>query len=297
MFKRKIIIITGPTASGKSDITLRLAKEVNGVIINGDSRQVYKELEIGTAKPTFEKTTNNISYIDNIPHYLYSTVSIKEKYTVYDYQKDAYSILKALPDEQVPIIVGGTGLYIDSLFFNYELTENISNDSYKKYSLDELKELIGEKKLSKLNESDRENPRRLVRILQKIHSHSYKEKDNRKEKALNALYFVVDIEPEELNRKIEKRVEVMFEKGLIEENRRLLKYKELNLPALNTIGYQEFDGYFENKKDLEQVKQEIINHSRQYAKRQRTWFRKNNYAIWINNYKDIKKMCKEFLLN
>ncbi len=296
MFNRKIIVITGQTASGKSDIALKLAKEINGVIINGDSRQIYKELTIGTAKPILQRAIGNISYIENIPHYLYSALSIEQRYTVYDYQKDVRSILKKLPKEKVPIIVGGTGLYIDSVFFNYDLQKNTSNDTYQSYTLEQLKELVGEKELSKLNSSDKENARRLIRILQKRNSKTDKVENEKLTKPVNGIYFVLDIPTEEINKKIERRVYKMFEQGLIEENRKLLKFRKQNLPALNTIGYQEFDGYFEKRKSIKQVKEEIINHTKQYAKRQRTWFKRNRNAILVKTYDEIEKKCKEFLL-
>ncbi|MBP5204659.1 tRNA (adenosine(37)-N6)-dimethylallyltransferase MiaA, partial [bacterium] len=120
----KLIVIAGTTASGKSQIALDLAKKRDCVIINADSRQVYKEISIGTAKPTFQDYKDNIGYIDNIPHYLYSYVSVKEDYNLYRYQKDAYNTLKNIPPNKVPILVGGTGLYIDSVVYNYKLVEH-----------------------------------------------------------------------------------------------------------------------------------------------------------------------------
>jgi len=296
MYNQKIIVIAGPTASGKSRAALKLAKKVNGVIINGDSRQIYKELNIGTAKPIPQEIQNGIWYIQGIPHYLYSFVSISTRYTVYDYQKDTYSLLKTLPEEKIPIITGGTGLYIDSVFFRYNLTKETYSNKYALYSLEELKDMLGSEELEKLNESDKENPRRLSRILQKKSlgiptGYSNIQNDN----INKGLYFVLDLPKEILQKRIQERVEKMFDDGLVKENKRLRESFNKNLPALKTIGYQEFDDYFDGKKNLEETKLEIIKHTNQYAKRQRTWFRRNKNAIWTNNYLDIENKTIETL--
>jgi tRNA dimethylallyltransferase len=291
MHNQQIIVIAGPTASGKSQLALQIAKRINGVIINGDSRQIYKEMNIGTAKPIPDEVKNGIWYIQGVPHYLYSFVSISTRYTVYNYQKDVYSLFKTLPKEKIPIITGGTGLYIDSVFFHYNLKKEFISNKYASYSLDELKEILGEDELEKLNESDRENPRRLLRILQKRNSGiPIINKNLQNTTTDNGLYFVLDLPKEILQERIRIRVEKMFEDGLKEENEQLRKLFSKDLPAFQTIGYKEFDDYFDGEKDLETVKTDIIKHTNQYAKRQRTWFRRNKNAIWIDKYSDIEKL-------
>jgi tRNA dimethylallyltransferase len=284
-YSNPIIVIAGPTASGKSGIAIDLAKEIDGVIINADSRQIYKEISIGTAKPSKEE-------ISEIPHFLYDHISVKDNYNIYRYQKDVSNFLKTLPKNKIPILVGGTGLYIDSVIFNYKLTENDSRDmdsggkenggrrreELNTLSVKELKSLVGKKTLEKLNESDRNNPVRLVRIIEKG------EISEEKGKTLNHKYFVIDIEKEKLEDRIIKRVETMFENELLEENI-MIREKGLDkYPALKTIGYQEFDNYFRKKKNLEEVKLDIIRNTSRYAKRQRTWFRRHEHAIWTNDY-------------
>lgn len=298
MHNQEIIVIAGPTASGKSHAALKLAKKINGVVINGDSRQIYKELNIGTAKPVPQEIVNDTWYIQGIPHYLYSFVSISTRYTVYDYQRDAYSLLKTLPKEKIPIITGGTGLYIDSVFFQYNLVKESFSNNYASYSLKELKDMLGTQELEKLNKSDKENPRRLIRILQKKNSGMLTEYQSTQNHNLDkGLYFVLDLPKEILQKRIQERVEKMFNDGLLEENRKLRELFDKNLPALKTIGYQEFDDYFDGKKSLEETKAEIIKHTNQYAKRQRTWFRRNKNAIWVSNYFDIEnKVLKALLL-
>ena len=207
-----IIVIAGPTASGKSDLAIRLAKEIDGEIINGDSRQVYKELTIGTAKPS--KKERSI-----VPHHLYDYISVKEDFNIYKYQKDFNKLLKSFPKKKIPILVGGSGLYIDSVIFNYELKEEKPSkkerderERLNKLSVKELQKLVSDidpKLLKKLNKSDRNNPIRLIRIIER-EGEILNKKEPKKHK-----YFVIDLDKKLLNKKIETRVEKMFEMGLL----------------------------------------------------------------------------------
>ena len=151
MLKHKIIVLTGCTASGKSSIGIKLAKKIDAVIINADSRQIYKELTIGTAKPIPDTIKGKIYYIENIPHYLYSTVSVKEEYNIYQYQKDVKEILKKIPTTTPIILLGGTGLYIDSIIKNFQLKETVDKRNYDIYSISQFKKMVGSS-----NYSDRE---------------------------------------------------------------------------------------------------------------------------------------------
>lgn len=290
-----IIVISGCTASGKSDIALKLAKRINGVIINADSRQVYEEISIGTAKPKPDKVENNIWYIDDIPHYLYSYVSVKEKYNLYRYQQDVFKLLKSLPRDVVPILVGGTGLYIDSVVFNYELKKEKEEELEKKFiDLDKeyvkkLQKEVGKEILDRLNKSDRNNPHRLQKIIQ----HGLP--SIKRGKVLNHIYFFLDMKIEILKERSKQRVENMFVNGLLEENEMSRKNNLEKYPALRTIGYQEFDKYFDKEKTLEEVKEDIITHTNQYAKRQRTWFRRNKKVIYVKEYRELEKRTLDFL--
>lgn len=293
MLKHKIIVLTGCTASGKSSIGIKLAKKIDAVIINADSRQIYKELTIGTAKPIPDTIKGKTYYIENIPHYLYSTVSIKEDYNIYQYQKDVKEILKKIPTTTPVILLGGTGLYIDSIIKNFQLKETVDKRNYDIYSISQLKKMVGSSKLKQLNESDRENPRRLIRILQKSAS---KENINTTQ-PLNHIYIVVDVEKDILNKNIEKRVKQMFENGLLKENEELRKKGLNKFRGFRTIGYQEFDKYFSERRDLVEIKKEIINHTRQYAKRQRTWFRRNKNAIWCKTFDEILANVQKYIIS
>jgi len=274
-FSRPIIVIAGSTASGKSNIAIKLAKDINGVIINADSRQIYKELSIGTARPSLKET-------NEVPHFLYGHISVKENYSIYKYQKDVQKVLESLLVNQTPILVGGTGLYIDSIIFNYSLKKEEIDTKRRKQlsnlSVKELKELINPDILNSLNESDRDNPIRLIRLIEKG------KKNEQRGKELTHKYFVLDLPRDELNKKIEERVKRMIEEGLVEENTEIRKENLGKHLALKTIGYQEFDEYFKGKKSLKEVEEEIIKNTCKYAKRQRTWFRKHKDALWSSNY-------------
>lgn len=267
-----IYVVAGPTASGKSSYAIKLAKDINGYIINADSRQVYKELTIGTAKPTPDTINENGTWVINkIEHYLYGHVSIKEPYNLYKYQKDVEAILEKKKDsKQIPILVGGTGLYIDAVIYNYKLkeSENLSmRAELSQLSLEQLQEKAGDM-LEELNKSDRQNPIRIIRLIER--GGKYKQGKKRKHQ-----YIVLDIEKEKLDDRIEKRVDEMFKEGLEEENHNLLEQGyTYNTSAMRTLGYQEFEEYFKGNKTLEEVRKEIILKTKQYAKRQRTWFRK-----------------------
>lgn len=292
MLRHKIIVLTGCTASGKSSIAIQLAKDISAVIINADSRQIYKELNIGSAKPVPDYIKDGIYYIQEIPHYLYSTISIKEKYSIYQYQKDVKKILKTIPTTTPVILLGGTGLYIDSVIKDFKLTESKDDDSFNNYSVLELQKMVGEDKLQELNESDRQNPRRLIRIIQK----SLTTENCSKPKPLDHIYIVVDLNKETLNKRIERRVKEMIREGLLKENKELREAGFEKYRAFKTIGYQEFDPYFQKEEDIENITKQIINHTKQYAKRQRTWFRRNKNAVWCKNYEKILENVKNFLI-
>jgi tRNA dimethylallyltransferase len=280
-----IIAITGPTSSGKSDIAIRLAKDINGYIINGDSRQIYKELNIGSAKPIPNEILNDGSWlIDGIEHYLFDQVTLPESFTLFEYQKAVQEILDSKKDsKRVPIIVGGSGMYIDCVIYNYDLKENRKDIPLNDKTLEDLQEMTKEFK-GEINNSDWNNKHRLIRIVQRGGINQSKGKE------LNNKYFVMDIGKELLKERIRNRIDNMFLMGLEEENRRLLEkgYGYEN-SALNSIGYIEFKEYFDGKKSLDIVKEEIYNNTLAYVKRQITWFKRNKNAIWTDNYDLVLK--------
>lgn len=280
-----VIVIAGPTASGKSKIALQLAKDINGVIINGDSRQIYKELQIGTSRPIE-------SEFEEIPHHLFGHISVKEKYNIYKYQKEVKDILSNLPKGKIPIIVGGTGLYIDSVIYNYTLQEEDTSpqrEELENKSIKELQSLIDSTILKQLNESDIVNPVRLRRIIEKG------DLGKQRGEKMDCLYFVMNVDKRRLEKNITERVTQMFDDGLLEENIYLKENDLVNSTVSKIIGYKEFEGYFDGTKTIEDVKSEIIKNTKKYAKRQKTWFKRNKDAVWADNYALILESSTKFI--
>lgn len=284
----KLIVIAGATASGKSDIAIRLAKDIGGYIVNGDSRQIYKYLDIGTAKPTPDKVLSDGSWIvDGIRHYLFSFVDPKNSYTLYDYQHSVQEILNR--EEGIPILTGGTGLYIDSVVFNYNLKQNTSTLDLSSYSVKQLQDMAS-KYLPDMSKSDRENRHRLERVIER--EGLGKERGDE----LQNIYFVLDVQRDVLKERIKERIERMFKMGLEKENRKLLDmgytYSDR---ALNSIGYKEFESFFNGENSIEVVKESIYRNTLAYAKRQRTWFKRNKGSVWSNDYESILDLASNFI--
>jgi tRNA dimethylallyltransferase len=293
-FEKPIVVIAGPTASGKSSLALKLAKDINGYIINADSRQVYRELKIGTAQPKADRIENNIWFIDNIKHYLYGHVSAKDNYNLFQYQKDVQEVLDN--ESGIPILVGGTGLYIDCIIHNYDLKENserktdYSRKELGEKSVKELQDLLDNEVLSKLNSSDRKNPVRLIRAIERGGV------NRKKGRLLNHIYTVVDLNTGALESRIRDRVDMMVEQGLVDEVKDLIeKGFNFKLSSMQSIGYQEFKGYFKGIKSIKQVKDKIVLHTIQYSKRQQTWFKRNAGSIKIDNYNKLYEETLKFL--
>lgn len=285
---KEILVIAGPTASGKSSLALEIAKEVNGYIINADSRQVYREIPICTAQPVPDNITPDGSWIINgIEHFLYGFRSIQDGYNVYRYRNDVNEILNRKSNrERIPIITGGTGLYIDSVVFNYQLQSgnnqpDFSRNYLQTLSVDELQQIVGDS-LFTLNDSDKRNPVRLIRIIEKSGE------TTTKGSPIPHKYFLIDPTNEELESNILKRIEEMFNNGVVEQNRQVWeKYKEDLPKSLNTIGFTEFIPYFKEEITIEQVKENLFIHTRQYAKKQRTWFKRNTDTQKVKSVEEI----------
>lgn len=269
-----IICIVGPTGVGKTKLSIELAKKLNGEVINADSTQVYKGMNIATAKVTEEEK-------EDIPHHLFDIKEINEDYTVYDYQKDCREKIKEILNrDNMPIIVGGTGLYIKAALYDYKFEEETSNnDDYLDYSNEELyNKLLS---IDPNTEIHINNRKRVIRAL------NYYENNNKslsdKEKTDKLLYDVVFIglttDREILYDRINKRVDIMLETGLIEEAKKIYDTNIRSKAVLTPIGYKELFEYFDNKCTLEESIELIKQKSRKYAKRQYTW---NNHQIPVN---------------
>lgn len=274
-----IIVIVGPTGVGKTALSIELAKKYNAIIINGDSMQVYKNLDIGTAKVTEDEK-------EGIPHLLFDIVDVKDMYTVYDYQKDLRKVLADNKDKNI-IIVGGTGLYIKAGLYDYEFIEEDTNNTYDELTNEELYDMVKEKYPN--SDVHPNNRKRLIRLLNR-------ECDSNKGNNLlyNCTFIGLTTDRETLYDRINKRVDKMFEDGLLEEVKSLYD-RGIKSKALTTgIGYKELYDYFDGKISLTEAKDLIKQRSRHYAKRQYTWFNNQMNINWFNvNFENFKETILE----
>ena len=282
-----ILAIVGPTGVGKTKLSIELAKKYNAIILNCDAMQVYKGMDIGTAKIKESEK-------EGIPHYLFDIKDVNDNYTVYDYQKDARNLLEKYKDKNI-IFVGGTGLYLKAALYNYEFQENDATiNTYDDLSNEELYERAL-KKDPNMN-IHKNNRKRLVRFLNKENIDIPESKP-----VYDAIYIGLTCDRSVLYDRINKRVDEMFEEGLLEEVK-LFYDQKINSKAIQTaIGYKELYKYFENKITLEEAKDLIKKNSRHYAKRQYTWFNNQMDITWfevdfMNFNKTIDKVI-EFIEN
>ncbi len=296
MEKSKVIVICGPTASGKTALSIELAKRINGEVVSADSMQIYKDMDIGSAKVTKEE-------MQGIKHYLVDCVSPDERYSVANYKLDAKkAIEEILKKGKTPIVVGGTGLYIDALIYEIEYQDVKINESYRK-ELESIKQnqglevlyeravKIDPEAMKKISPND---SKRIMRVLE-IYEATGKNKTEQeaesrlKEIPYNYKVFAITMDREKLYERVNKRVDIMIENGLIEEVKELLKkYKEFPT-AMQALGYKEVKEYLDGKLTKQEMIDKIKQESRRYAKRQLTWFRKNKQTIWIDGLNDMQK--------
>ena len=282
---KNIIVITGPTGVGKTKMSIELAKRIDAEIINADSMQVYKDLNIGTAKITEKEK-------EGIPHHLFDIVEPTNMYTVYDYQKDARDIINdVLSRGKKVIIVGGTGLYIKALLYDYKFIKEDKIYDFSKMSNEEILDKINSYNLDiNLHINNR---KRLERVLTKLYNNNMQT-----EKTDTVLYDFVAIgltaTRDNLYKIIDNRVDKMIEDGLIDEVEELYK-KNIHSKAINTgIGYKELYKYFDKEISLDEAISLIKKNSRHYAKRQYTFFNNQMNIKWFNtNYNDFSLTVEE----
>jgi len=284
----KIILIVGPTGTGKTTLSIKLAKKYDAVILNADSTQVYTEPLIATAKiKEHEK--------ENIEHYLFDVVSLNDDYTLYDYQKDGRRLLdRFISENKNVIIVGGSGLYVKALLYNYVLEDKKEIDiDFNEYSNEELKNKV----LALDPESDIHvnNRQRLEGFLKHYYETGkvIKKTDEINNKLYNFISIGLKSDRETLYKMLDKRVDSMFNEGLLDEAERLYKMNLKNYT--NIIGYKELNEYFNGNISLDEAKELIKRNTRRYAKRQFTWFNNQMKDIkWFNvNYDNFYDTIKE----
>jgi len=294
--KRKLIVILGPTASGKTELAIKLAKEFHGEIISADSRQIYKEMDIGTAKPT-EKERKEV------PHHLINLISPNKEFNVALYKELTIKKIKeVIKKGKIPFLVGGTGLYISAICDNLDFPGVPPNkelrEELEKKDKEELFKIYKKLDPEGAKYIDKDNKRRLIRAIEvsKITKKPFWKQRKKRKPLFDILEIGIKRDKEELEKRIKERVKKMIKIGLEKEAKNLFQ-KYGNIPSLETIGYQEWKGFFEGKINREKVIEEIILHTKQYAKRQMTWFKKDIRIYWIKDTKEAKKLIKNFLEN
>ena len=284
-----LLIITGPTGIGKTEISLKLANKYKGEIISSDSMQIYKKLDIGTAKVDLDKT--------DIPHHMVDILEAHENFSVADFKIKAKEIISDINRRGgLPILVGGTGLYINSIVYNLDFTETEADYEYR----DELRKILEEKgsgflynKLFNLNKYMAEkihpnNGRRIIRALEILKSGNEKENNFRQENEdYNLIFIGLNMDRERLYERINSRVDKMIELGLVDEVRSLLdEGLDKNSQSLKAIGYKEVISYLEGEIEYSEMIDLIKKNSRHYAKRQLTWFRRDGRIKWFDRESD-----------
>lgn len=277
--KPPLLVILGPTGSGKTALSLALAHALNGEIISTDSRQIYKEIDIGSDKIPLEKR-------EGIPHYMIDIAAPDEIYTMGDFKRDAeIKIKEILSRGKIPMLVGGTGLYIRAIVQDYDLPPVLPNlelrESFKTKSKDELYAMLIDSDPETAGKIHKNNIPYVTRALEIIASQGRKTDTRAGESPYNVFSLGINWPRETLYERIDQRVENQFANGLIEESKRLLQKYDINLPSMSSLGLKEFTDYFANKISLEDVKKAIKQGTRQYAKRQIMWFKKEPNVNWI----------------
>ncbi len=304
MRKIPIIVVSGPTASGKTGLAIRLAKEFNAEVISADSMQIYRQMNIGTAKPTLDE-------MDGVRHHMIDIIDPSESFSVADFVERARLITDDIISRGKNVILaGGTGLYIDSFIndIDFDQEENtFVRDELQKILetqgiepiLDELKR-VDQVSYKKLHPN---NTKRILRAVEFYRLHNipiseYQENTKKKESKYESISFLIDHERNVLRDRISKRVDIMIENGLLDEAKMLWNKKDtLSDTAKMAIGYKELFTYFDGESSLEDAVDCLKTRSMQYAKRQMTWFRKNKDIHFLNPetaYEDAKRLTKEF---
>ena len=282
----KVIAIVGPTAVGKTSLSIDLAKRFNGEIISGDSMQVYRGLDIGTAKVTLEEQAG-------VLHHLIDVRDIDQSYSAADFQQAAREVIQEITDRgKVPIVVGGTGLYIQSLLWDYKLgSEGERADESLREKYEAIAEAEGNEALWKLLQAKDplaaekihyNNRKKMIRALEvfELTGHSILEPKEQPKELYDSFLIGLNTERTRLYRRINERVDLMVEQGVLEEARQLAKTPEVQ--AAQGIGYKEFFPYFSGECSLDSAIEEVKLHSRRYAKRQLTWFRNRMSVHWYD---------------
>jgi len=296
--KNKAIVILGPTGSGKTQLALKLAEQLSGEIVSADSRQIYKYLNIGTAKASVLERKK-------IPHYLIDLAEPDHQVYLPQYQKLALDTIdEIISRKKLPFLVGGTGLYLSAVIENYQIPEVAPQPELRK----QLEQLPTEELILKLKQLDPEaaqliyqnNKIKLIRAIEfaQVSGQAFFGSQSKAEPRHDYLLIGLEVDREELYRRINQRVDQMIEQGLEQEVRSLVQKFDWKAPAMMSIGYREWQPYFSGQKGRSEIIEEIKKDTRNYAKRQMTWFwrmEKTNTINWVVNPEEATELISDFL--
>ncbi|MDF3026172.1 MAG: tRNA dimethylallyltransferase [Fluviicola sp.] len=293
---QQLIVIEGPTASGKTSLAVALAKALNTVILSADSRQFYKELSIGTAKPSLEE-------MEGVPHYFINSHPVSSPVSAAQFESEAMKLICGeLAHHPQLVLVGGSGMFIDALCIGLDPIptdpeiQNTLRQELEEKGINPLLQELEEKDPEFYQQVDKQNPMRVLRALEVIRltdvPFSKWRKNELPERPFEVIRFVINHPREILYERINRRVDLMMEAGLIDEVKHVSEYR--NLTALQTVGYKEVFEYLDGDTDLETCISKIKQHTRNYAKRQLTWFKRHANTIWLDA-KSTNELCEEIL--
>lgn len=302
----KIIVLVGPTASGKTSWSLQLAEKYKGEVISADSRQIYRKMTIGTAKVLGEWKWNGLRrtyMVGDIPHHLIDFLDPGKLFTVADFRDKAVKYIKlAVSNGNVPIIVGGTGLYVEALVDNFVIPKVTPNkklrESLEQKTKEELITLLRQMDPETADKIDTNNKRRLIRALEVciFTGEPFSQQRVKGEHLFTPLIIGVDVPRDILYNRIDTRVDEMMRQGLEKEVRALIRQKySWDLPSMNGIGYKEFRDCLEGKATLEKAVSDLKRDTRRLAKKQLTWFRRDTRIKWVDSYEKAEALVKNFL--
>lgn len=306
----KVIILVGPTASGKTEWALKLAQKFHGEIVAADSRQIYKRMDIGTAKPMGEwrwhatwKGIRRTYYVQDIPHHLVDILTPGKRFTAAEFRDRSIKYIKmAERNGSVPFVVGGTGLYISSLVDNFYIPRVQANiklrESLEGKTHEELMSLLTILDPECARTIDAKNKRRLIRALEVciFTGKPFSQQKKKGEPMFRFLQIGIEVPRETLYERIDKRIDSMVEMGVVKEVEELVKKKfSWDLPSMSGIGYRQFRPYVEKKLSLAECIENLKRDTRHYARRQLTWFRREKEIKWCSNYEQAEKLVEDFL--
>jgi tRNA dimethylallyltransferase len=290
---QKLIVILGPTASGKTGMSLALAKKFNGFIISSDSRQIYRGMDIGTGKLTRDKW-------EGINHRMIDIIDPDQEYSLAQFQKTVFAIINE-EKELLPFLVGGTGLYIQSIVDNLDIpkggTDKVLRKELEEKTPEELFKMLIQLDYKSAQEIDINNKRRLIRAIEvfKVSGEKYSEKKGKHTPLVEALQIGIKLSREEMYRRIDMRVDEMIQDGLLDEVKTLGEKFGFDIPSMSAIGYKQLSAYFKKEISLAEAVAQIKNDSHHYAKRQMTWFKRDHRIKWIESLNEAEELVADFL--